>query len=191
MNVGIFIKKRAVFNFLLISIFIICFNLVFCVLASNAGSNSPQRYISYYKKMLSVGRPAAAEMKLTEGIVKFPMSVDLYIARATVRNDYLRKYDAALFDYNNAIRLGKNSHPKLYYRRGDIYAIKGMYSSAISEYTKCLNFLPGYGKVYFKRAKAYVKIGDRQRAKADLIKCMSYSPGYKKSVLRFWTENNL
>lgn len=184
-------KKRAHFCLSIIALLTIHFNLVSGVLAASSASYGPQKYISYYKKAISAGRPVAAEMKLTEGIIRFPQSAELYVARATVRNGYLKKYDEALIDYNMAIRLSRGSHPKLFFRTGDIYFYKGMYSSAIAEYSKCLKLMPNYGKVYFKRAKVYLKIGDKKKARSDFINCMSYSPKYKKAVLKLWTENQL
>jgi tetratricopeptide (TPR) repeat protein len=167
------------------------FNLDVEVLASSYRSPGPQKYISYYKGMIRVGQPLAAEMKLTEGIMRFPKSVELVIARATVRNDHMKKYDEALFDYNMAIRMSRGAHPKLYFRTGDIYYYKGMYRTSIGEYTKCLKAIPTYGKVYFKRAKAYVKIGEKEKARVDLRKCQTFSPKYRKHVLKFMIDNHL
>lgn len=170
--------------------------LVFCLngtnsFSANSSAAGPENYSDYARKLLAANQPQAAEFKLSEGLVHYPRSINLYILRGGVRFDYLKNYDGALQDYNKALGINPKSHPKVYYRRGDIFFNKGMYAIAAKEYTKCLNLMPNYPKVYVKRAKAYVKIGQKEKAKADLIKAVKLDQRYRSEVMKFWADNRL
>lgn len=160
-------------------------------LSANSGVSGPENYSDYARKLLAANQPRAAELKLSEGLFHYPRSIDLLILRGGVRLDYLKNYDGALQDYNKVLSINQKSHPKVYYRRGDIFFIKGMYALSVKEYTKCLNLMPNYPKVYIKRAKAYVKIGQREKAKGDLIKAVKLDQKCRGEVMKFWTDNRL
>ncbi len=110
-------RKPKLFLFLF---FIFCLNVP-NAFSANFGAGGPENYTDYARKLLAANQPQAAELKISEGLIHHPRSIDLYILRGGVRVDYLKNYDGALQDYNKALSINPKSHPKVYYRRGDIF----------------------------------------------------------------------
>ena len=65
----------------------------------------------------------------------------------------LRKYQEAIIDFNNAIRLDE-SYTDAYYNRGASYASLGKYEEAISDFSKTIELDPKYTNAYYFRGLA-------------------------------------
>ena len=82
-----------------------------------------------------------------------------------------RRYNQAVSDFNEAIRLNpENSH--VYYNRGNAYSSKGQYDEAIADYNEAIRLDPENNQVYNNRGNAYLAKGDFDKAIDDYSKAI-------------------
>jgi tetratricopeptide (TPR) repeat protein len=95
-----------------------------------------------------------AVKEFTEAIRLVPNgSDDYYFHRAKVYILYLKNYDAAIADVNNALRL--KADPESYFLRGVAYHAKGDYAKAVADFEKSLQLDPDNNEV--KEALAFAR----------------------------------
>ena len=99
-----------------------------------------------------------AVKEFTEAIRLAPNgSDDYYFHRAKVYVLYLKNYDAAIADVNNALRL--KADPESYFLRGVAYHAKGDYAKAVADFEKSLQLDPDSDEVKEALASARQKAG--------------------------------
>jgi tetratricopeptide (TPR) repeat protein len=110
----------------------------------------------------------------TKAIAASPQSVDLYNKRAEV---YLTtgKYDLAIGDYNDALRLMPGERALLN-NRGRAYTAKKDYDSAINDFDAALLADPKYTFAYCNRATCYTAKKDYARAVKDYDEALRLLP---------------
>jgi tetratricopeptide (TPR) repeat protein len=86
------------------------------------------------------------------------------------------KFDQALKDFNDAIKLKPND-ATLYDYRGIAYRCKNMNEKAIQDFNKAMQLDPKFARPYRDRAMVYFDRGDFDKSLADLQKAKSM--GYK------------
>ncbi len=92
-------------------------------------------------------------------------------------NTYLRKgkYDQAIADYNEAIRLNpKDAHA--YFNRAIAYGKKGNYDQAIADLTEAIRLNPKYTQAYINRGIAYEYKGEIDKTIADWTEAIRLDP---------------
>ena len=85
------------------------------------------------------------------------------------------KYDLAIFEFNQAIRL----NPKFAYaynNRGLVYYIQGKYEKAIADYGKVIQLNPKYAEAYNNRGNVYYNQGKYDLALADYNQAIQLNP---------------
>ena len=97
-----------------------------------------------------------------------------------------RRYEKAIRDYSDAIRLEvtKGNQVYCYWGRGLCYAAMRDFSKAIADYTEAGWLDPKFVGAFHDRAMAYKEIGENEKAEADL-KCaadIGYGPPKKGSA---------
>lgn len=88
----------------------------------------------------------------------------------------LGKYDQALKDFNDALKLKPND-ANLYDLRGMAYRCKNMEDQAIKDFEKAMQLDPKFGRPYRNRAMIHFDRGEFDKSLADLEKAKSL--GYK------------
>jgi tetratricopeptide (TPR) repeat protein len=86
------------------------------------------------------------------------------------------KFDQALKDFNDALKLKPND-ASLYDYRGIAYRCKNMDDKAIQDFNKSMALDPKFGRPYRDRAMIYYDRGNFDKSLADLQKAKSL--GYK------------
>jgi tetratricopeptide (TPR) repeat protein len=100
---------------------------------------------------------------ISEAIRLAPKGVILYGIRGGIHSD-LDKYDLAINDYSDAIRLGGKRYLKF---RADTYIKVDSYEAALRDYTEYIGYEPYEASNYTERAKIYRKLGRIPLAEAD------------------------
>ena len=85
------------------------------------------------------------------------------------------KYDEAIEDYNEAIKLNPH-YARSYKNRGLAYYTKGDISRAIDDYTKAIELDPDNAYVYNNRGTAYSEKGEFSLALKDLNRAIELKP---------------
>ncbi len=102
-----------------------------------------------------------------------------------VANEYLGKYQRAIEDYSQAIRLDPNN-VDAYHSRGGVYEKLGKYQRAIEDYNQTIRLYPNNAKGYNSRGIAYYMLGELERACSDYQKacelglCKRFNSAKKK-----------
>lgn len=78
----------------------------------------------------------------------------------------LHRYDEALTDFNQALKLNANS-PLVYNNRANTFADLQQYEKAIADYTQAIELDPNYAEAYANRGSAYHELGQYEAALAD------------------------
>ncbi len=86
------------------------------------------------------------------------------------------KFDQALGDFNEALKLKPND-PALYDYRGVAYRAKGQDDKAIADFNKAMELDPKFARAYRNRAMVYFDRSDFDKSAADQEKAQSL--GYK------------
>ena len=94
----------------------------------------------------------------------------------------LGKYDRAIKDYNEAIRI-EPDYAEAYYNRGNAYSKNGEAARAIQDYNKALALKPDYVEVYNNRGNIFLDKGELNRAIADFNKVIVLNPEYAKAYM--------
>ncbi|MHC6204305.1 tetratricopeptide repeat protein [Breznakiellaceae bacterium SP9] len=90
------------------------------------------------------------------------------------------KYDLAIADFTQAIRLDPSS-VNTYYERGNAYCGKGDYDRAIADHTQAIRLDPNYASAFNSRGLVYADKGDYDRAIADYNQAIRLGPNYESA----------
>ena len=172
-------KKKYLFSFVIMTAMVIvtlagCASLVDILF--NTGSQSGTQNLS------------GAQPRLANG--------DAYLRRAATHDENGR-YDLAIEDINEALRLGFNSTEPwmVYYGRGLVYGKKGDYDSEIKDYNEAIRLGPNVANlrgdlalyvadIFGDRARAYREKGDYDSAIKDYNEAIRLAP----NVATFWNS---
>jgi tetratricopeptide (TPR) repeat protein len=89
----------------------------------------------------------------------------------------LQKYDSALVDLTEVIRLEPKS-ARAYYFRGETYAKMFSFNKAIDDFTQTLKISPTAYQALYYRGVCYSELGDYSKAKRDYDKGIDLKPDY-------------
>lgn len=89
---------------------------------------------------------------------------------------YLNKYDNALEDFNESLRLNAYK-ADTYNERGNLYRFMNRLDEAIADYDIAISLDPSHYEALYNRALAYEMQGDMQQAEADLTASINIYPG--------------
>src|SRR5271165_3600070 len=103
-----------------------------------------------------------------------------YVWRANV---WLKRkeFDAAIADYNEAIRLNPGSAGVAHQGRGRAWREKKDYDKAIADYNEAIRLDPGYAHAYNGRGKTWSAKKDYDKAIADYNEAIRLYPGYVRA----------
>ena len=93
------------------------------------------------------------------------------------------KYNEAVEDFTNALKLDEKSYKSSYYR-GVVHSVLKQYLKAIDDYTLSLEINPYQSFCLFRRGQAYYHIGDYPQALSDCENSLALEP-QNESVLKF------
>ncbi len=96
-----------------------------------------------------------------------------------------QKYELALSDFYQALRLNPASH-EAHMLIGETMEAKNLQTEALVAFDKAIDLNPFYGEAYFKRANVYHKIGKFQEAYTNYSLAAYLDP----SFLNFFIKNN-
>ncbi len=105
-----------------------------------------------------------------------------YLGRAHAYYANLGKYDQAIADFTEAIRLRPTDRlfpivvAEVHHDRGKVYVRQGKYDQAIADFTEAIRIDPKDAEAYENRGHAYEKLGDTARAQADLAMAKKLKP---------------
>ena len=94
---------------------------------------------------------------------------------------HLKRFDAALIDYNQAINLEKKAD--YYVARGNVYDDSGQKALAMADYTSAIALEPNNAYIYRERSVAYNTQKNYQAALADAQKAVDLEPGNPRGYL--------
>ncbi len=101
-----------------------------------------------------------------------PTNARYYFIRAEIYSLGIQKYELALADMNNAIRLDSN-FPDNFVMRSDIYHKTKKYELEVADLTTAIKLKPDEVNYYIFRARAYCDQGSKTQAKADEQKAVA------------------
>lgn len=79
-----------------------------------------------------------------------------------------RKFDAAIAEFNKALKIRRNDVEALF-NRGYAYLLKKDNRRAVNDFTMVIRLRKNYRAAYLSRALAYTRLGRRESARADRI----------------------
>src|SRR5258708_5184201 len=97
------------------------------------------------------------------------------IESCTALIDNPGKYDRAIEDYNEALRL-KPDFAEAFSDRGAAWYFKGEYQKAIADYDEAIRLEPNRAQTYSNRGSAYRKLGRTVRALDDDTSAIRIDP---------------
>lgn len=116
----------------------------------------------------------------------------LYFERA-LANQALERFDDALRDYNEAIRLG-HREARTYNNRGLTNFKLGMLEDAMSDFDEAIKVDPSFSEAYFNRGILNDSLGKMDEAISDFTKTIELEPrfhiAYKKRAMVFEKMGN-
>jgi tetratricopeptide (TPR) repeat protein len=92
------------------------------------------------------------------------------------------KYDSALLDYNECIRLD-TTEPYAFYFRGESYAQLDKYDEAIEDYSHAIEMKSTFMLAYFMRGLSFLSKEDYTNALTDFNKTTALNKKYDKAYL--------
>jgi tetratricopeptide (TPR) repeat protein len=98
-------------------------------------------------------------------------SVEAYVNQG-IENSQNGRYDQALKDFNQALKL-KPRDPTLLTYRGVVYYAKGQYEKAMQDYNQALAIDPKFGRAYYQRGMIYENQEKYAQAVAEMKKAKS------------------
>ncbi len=94
---------------------------------------------------------------------------------------HLKRFDAALIDYNQAVNLEKKAD--YYVARGNVYDDTGQKALAMADYTTAISLEPNNAYIYRERSVAYNVQKNYQAALADAQKAVELEPNNPRGYL--------
>lgn len=104
-----------------------------------------------------------------------PDSVIAYVGRGGLYGTYLQKYEDAILDYNQAIRLDPNN-AKIYLERGLCRYRLQHYEDALVDQTHAIRLDPTLEPAYYNRGLIYYCLGKYEEAIIDYSKAIDLNP---------------
>jgi len=93
----------------------------------------------------------------------------------------LRRYDSAIEDYGQAIKLNPN-YAEAFNNRGDAYADKGQPDRAIQDYNQAIKLNPNDAEAFNRRGVSYSDKGQPDRAIQDFEQAIKLKPNYSVAI---------
>jgi tetratricopeptide (TPR) repeat protein len=90
------------------------------------------------------------------------------------------KYDLAIIDYNEAIRISQRA--SFLTHRGDAYQAKGELDLAVADYDRAIKLDPAFADAYNNRGAAFRGKGDLDRAIADYEAALRINPQFETAA---------
>lgn len=150
------------------------------------------RYWNIAVKLAKEKRYIEADQIFTNLIKKHPRDAYLYVRRGKLRNAYMAQHQAAISDFNIALKFSiVRSDRGVYWYKGMSEYELGLYGRAIKSYSLALKLSPKWAKLYLFRAKAYGKLNMIDKVKKDLELAIKYQPGYQKYADDIWKKVTL
>jgi tetratricopeptide (TPR) repeat protein len=112
-------------------------------------------------------------------------AAELYLMKGISRIKE-QKYELALSDFYQALRLNPASH-EAHLLIGETMAAKNLQTEALVAFDKAIDLNPFYGEAYFKRANVYHKIGNFQEAYTNYSLAVYLDPSFRNNL----SKNNL
>jgi putative GTP pyrophosphokinase len=91
------------------------------------------------------------------------------------------RYNEAIDDFNNALKLDSKAYKVAYYR-GVVHSVLKQYSPAIDDYTLSLSINPYQPFCLFRRGQAYYHIDDYPQALSDCENSLALEPSNKSAI---------
>ena len=95
-------------------------------------------------------------------------------------------YDEAISDLNKAAKLNPNL-PCIYYNRGNLFALSGLFPEAFEEYSKAIALDPGLAEAYFNRGLVQIYMKDTRKGLLDISKAGELGIGEAYDLLRLYS----
>jgi tetratricopeptide (TPR) repeat protein len=96
---------------------------------------------------------------------------------------YLKKYEQAIENLNQAIELANGKHPEFYGDRGWIYGMSGQWQREVEDCTICLRHMPKNVCAYYQRAFANLKLKKYQETINDCSIAIKIDPKYSEAYM--------
>ena len=111
---------------------------------------------------------------VTQKVLEKQLTAEEYFARGQKKHA-LFKFDGAIADYNEALRL-KPEFALAHYKRGAAYSHVGYYDAAIVDFTKALELNPKLIDAYIERGHALHRKNNPIGAMSDFIEALRLDP---------------
>ena len=132
-----------------------------------------------------------ALMIYNKAIELYPNDPVCYMYRGFLYSNYLSKFDNALNDFNQSLKID-SLYRSSYNHRADVYFSLEDYQSALNDYTKAINLQEDNPVRYIDRAECYVKLEDFNNAQSDYTSAIdldSDNPLYLNNRADFYRVN--
>ena len=132
-----------------------------------------------------------ALMIYNKAIELYPNDPVCYMYRGFLYSNYLSKFDNALYDFNQSLKID-SLYRSSYNHRADVYFSLEDYQSALNDYTKAINLQEDNPVRYIDRAECYVKLEDFNNAQSDYTSAIdldSDNPLYLNNRADFYRVN--
>ena len=128
------------------------------------------KFLKQFSKAEGYNNRGNAEVYYNRG------NTEVYYNRGNAKAG-LKKYEAAIEDYNQAIELNP-SYAMAYHNRGVAKADLEKYEAAIEDFTKAIELNPNFAIAYHNRGLAKADLGDYQAAIEDYNQVIKLNPSY-------------
>jgi protein O-mannosyl-transferase len=142
----------------------------------------PRSYFGYYYTAFALYEDG----KYKEALPLFDQSIeynadnnDAWNNRANCKY-FLKDYDGAFKDYNEAIRIFPE-FASAYHNRGSCYATLNKYPEAIADYSLAIKYNPKYIEAYYNRGLVYNLDKQYEKAIVDFTSCIELNPNMGKA----------
>ena len=128
----------------------------------------PERALALYEqgvKLAEAGKHGNAVKRFTEAIRLSPNTGKLFHHRGS-------SLDAAVFDYDTAVRLDP-SYPDTYLDRGNARHAMGELARALKDYSEAVRLRPNWAEAYANRAVVHAQSGNEAASASDAQKAVA------------------